>query len=104
LYAATAGNALIGPQGPSGPQGLTGAQGIQGLTGPQGPIGLTGPAGPQGLTGDQGTAITFTMGCGVAAQSSNFNDAVNVTLTSRIDVTFPETTYLANSWGSVIIS
>jgi hypothetical protein len=60
--------------------------------------------GPQGSTGDQGTAITFSMGCGVTAQSSNFNDAVNVTLTSRIDVTFPETTYLANSWGSVIIS
>jgi hypothetical protein len=78
LYAASAGNTIIGPQGltgpagpqgpqgltgltgPTGPQGLTGEQGIQGLvgaTGPQGPIGLTGASGPQGpigLTGATG--------------------------------------------------
>jgi hypothetical protein len=61
--------------------------------------------GVQGTTGDQGTVITFTMGCGVAAQTnSNFNDAVNVTLTSRVDVIFPETTYLANSWGAITIA
>ena len=72
LYAASAGNTIIGPQGltgpagpqgpqgltgltgPTGPQGLTGEQGIQGLvgaTGPQGPIGLTGAQGIQGIAG-----------------------------------------------------
>ena len=46
-----------GPQGPTGPQGLTGPQGPtgpQGLTGPQGPVGSTGPQGPVGSTGSVG--------------------------------------------------
>ena len=61
--------------------------------------------GTQGTTGDQGTTITFTMGTGVAAQvNSNFNDAVNVTLTSRVDIILPETVYLANVWGVIGVS
>lgn len=50
----------VGPQGPAGPKGETGAQGPQGLkgdTGAQGPQGLkgdTGAQGPQGLKGDTG--------------------------------------------------
>ena len=54
------GKSLVGPQGPQGPIGLTGATGPQGptglsgLTGPQGQIGLTGLAGPQGPQGIQG--------------------------------------------------
>ena len=49
-----------GPQGPSGPQGVTGPQGPQGVTGPtgqagpQGPQGEVGAQGPQGVTGPQG--------------------------------------------------
>lgn len=58
--------------------------------------------GTQGSTGDQGTTITFTFGCGVAAQTnSNFNDAVNVTLTSRVDIIPPESGFLANTWGVI---
>lgn len=61
--------------------------------------------GTQGSTGDQGTTITFTFGCGVAAQTnSNFNDAINVTLTSRVDIIVPETTFLANTWGVIGIT
>lgn len=61
--------------------------------------------GQQGSAGDQGTTITFTFGCGVAAQSnSNFNDAINVTLTSRVDIVVPETTFLANTWGVIGVS
>jgi hypothetical protein len=61
--------------------------------------------GTQGTNGDQGSTLTFTMGCGVEAQTnSNFNDAVNVTLTSRVDIIFPEITYLTNSWGSITIT
>jgi hypothetical protein len=50
----------IGPQGPIGPTGLTGAQGPAGpigptgLTGAQGPVGPIGPTGATGLTGAQG--------------------------------------------------
>lgn len=47
----------IGPTGPQGPRGETGAvgpQGPTGSTGPQGPRGLTGGTGPQGPQGDVG--------------------------------------------------
>ena len=48
-----------GAQGPTGPTGLkgdTGAQGLRGPAGSQGERGFTGPAGPQGLQGFQGPA------------------------------------------------
>ena len=62
-FTLTAGISLIGPQGPQGDKGDTGAQGPQGLKGdtgaqgPQGPQGVkgdTGAQGPQGLKGDKG--------------------------------------------------
>jgi len=43
-----------GPQGPTGPQGITGNTGPQGPTGPQGITGNTGPQGPQGDIGNTG--------------------------------------------------
>ncbi|MFN5886612.1 MAG: hypothetical protein ACK438_01450 [Flavobacteriales bacterium] len=45
-----------GPAGAQGPQGLTGATGPAGAQGPQGLTGATGPAGPQGAQGIQGVA------------------------------------------------
>jgi Collagen triple helix repeat (20 copies) len=48
---------LVGPVGPTGPQGLlgpAGPQGATGATGPQGPTGATGPQGPTGATGSKG--------------------------------------------------
>lgn len=56
---------VVGPQGPAGAKGDTGARGPQGLkgdTGPQGPkgatgpVGDTGPQGPKGATGPRGPA------------------------------------------------
>jgi hypothetical protein len=53
---------LVGPQGPKGDQGDTGAtgpqgpQGLKGDTGATGPQGSQGPLGPQGLQGPQGTS------------------------------------------------
>lgn len=56
---------VMGPQGPAGPKGETGAagpkgdtgpKGDQGAAGPQGPKGDTGPAGPRGAQGIQGPA------------------------------------------------
>ena len=47
---------LIGPTGPSGPQGDAGPQGPAGDTGPTGPAGSTGDTGPTGPQGDAGPA------------------------------------------------
>lgn len=56
--------------------------------------------GTVGSAGDAGSALTFRIDAASPAQSSSdFNDAINVTVTTRIDVTPPETTYLANTWG-----
>ena len=56
------GDLLVGPQGPQGVKGDTGAQGPQGVkgdTGAQGPQGVkgdTGAQGPQGVKGDTGAS------------------------------------------------
>lgn len=60
---------------------------------------------PGGSAGDNGTTITFQLNAASPSQgSSDFNDAVNVTINSRIDITPPETTYLANVWGVIGIT
>ena len=66
------------PQGPTGPQGLTGATGP---TGPQGLTGATGPTGPQGLTGATGPAPTFTIGT-VTTGAPGSQASVTITPTS----------------------
>jgi hypothetical protein len=56
--------------------------------------------GVQGSAGDTGSALTFRLNAASPAQAgSDFNDGINITVTTRIDVTPPETTYLANTWG-----
>lgn len=61
--------------------------------------------GVQGSNSDNGTIITFDFTLSDTAQTnSNFNDVVNVTATVRVDVVYPETTYLSNSWGTVTIA
>jgi hypothetical protein len=55
---------------------------------------------PSGSAGDNGAVITFQLDAASPSQAgSDFNDAINVTVTTRIDVTPPETVYLANTWG-----
>lgn len=44
---------IVGPQGPTGPQGIQGPTGPTGIAGPTGPE-VTGPTGPQGITGETG--------------------------------------------------
>ena len=57
---------------------------------------------PQGSNSDRGSTVTFTLDTAQAAQTnSNFNDAVNVTVTTRVDIILPETTFLANTWGVI---
>lgn len=36
--------------------------------------------------------------------STSDSDALDVTVTTRVDITPPETTYLSNSWGSITVS
>lgn len=57
---------------------------------------------PQGTNSDRGSTVTFTLTTSQAGQTnSNFNDAVNVTVTTRVDIILPETTFLANTWGVI---
>ena len=62
--------------------------------------------GVQGANSDNGTVVTFTITLTSAAQSTldgGYSDTINITIPNRIDVIFPETTNLTNSWGSVTI-
>jgi len=65
--------------------------------------------GVQGSNGDNGTVITFTYLSSMAghisgSDTSNFNDAINVTITPSYVIVYPETTYLSASWGTVTTS
>jgi hypothetical protein len=54
--------------------------------------------------GDKGTAISFAVYLTSAAHAG-FNDTLNVTFNHRIDIVYPETTYLTSSpWGTPVIS
>jgi len=65
--------------------------------------------GAQGSNSDNGTVITFTYLSSMAghisgSDTSNFNDAINVTITPSYVIVYPETTYLSDSWGTVTTS
>lgn len=78
--------------------------------------------GAQGSNADKGTVITFTIYMYSAARSAlpsppawggvgtaptvntSVNDSINVTVSHRIDVVYPETTNLSNTWGTVTIA
>jgi len=57
-----------------------------------------------GTHADNGTVITLTFTVYSAAKALAFNESINVTWNHRIDVVYPETTYLGNSWGAVTIA
>jgi len=60
--------------------------------------------GVQGSNGDAGTTMTMSMQLVSAAQSPAFDDSINITVNHRVDVIYPSTVFLANTWGSVTIS
>jgi hypothetical protein len=60
--------------------------------------------GVQGSNGDDGTVMTISMVLLSAAQSPAFDDSINITVGHRVDVIYPSTTFLANTWGSVTIA
>ena len=60
--------------------------------------------GTQGSNGDAGTTLKAEVTLTTGAQSPAFNDSVNLTVNYRMDVAYPDTTFLANTWGSVTIA
>ena len=67
--------------------------------------------GGQGTNLDNGSILTITGGWYqfpnyVAYQDGNigFNQAVNLTISHRIDIIPPETTFLGNTWGVIGIT
>jgi hypothetical protein len=50
-----------------------------------------------------GNVVTLSLVV-VSAAQQGINDSLNVTINHRVDVTPPETTYLANSWGTVTVA
>jgi hypothetical protein len=59
--------------------------------------------GPQGSNADNGTVVHFGVDLVSGTQTGGFNDSINITVNHRVDVIYPSTTFLANTWGSVTI-
>jgi len=60
--------------------------------------------GTQGSNNDNGTTMTISMILYSEAQVPAIDDSIDITVNHRVDVTYPSTTFLANTWGSVTIS
>lgn len=59
--------------------------------------------GVQGSNADNGTTLTMSMVL-FSGAGAGFDDQINITVNHRVDVIYPSTTFLANTWGSVTIS
>lgn len=64
--------------------------------------------GTAGSNGGLGTVITLTINYSDGAADSSgtgaFNDEINMTMRTRIDVLKPETTYLSDVWGTITVA
>jgi len=66
--------------------------------------------GPQGSNGDNGTVINMYINYYTAHTSTtsglygSSGDTFNITVNHRVDVVYPESSYLSNTWGTVTIS
>jgi len=62
--------------------------------------------GVQGSNSDNGTIYSFGVDLTTAniSRPSPVNDSINITLNHRVDVIYPSSTFLANTWGSVTIA
>jgi hypothetical protein len=54
--------------------------------------------------GANGSSLTVRMYLNCAADAAGTLEEVNITLTSRCDITYPSTTYLTDTWGTPTIS
>lgn len=57
--------------------------------------------GVQGVNNDVGSVVHLDYGYYMFSTFAGANDDVNVTVTTRIDIVPPETTFLANTWGVI---
>jgi hypothetical protein len=57
--------------------------------------------GVQGVNNDVGSIVRLDFGYYMFSTFAGANDDVNVTVTTRIDIVPPETTFLANTWGVI---
>jgi len=60
--------------------------------------------GVQGSNADAGSVVTLSVDLTSATQTGGFNDSINITVNHRVDVIYPSSTFLANTWGSVTIA
>jgi hypothetical protein len=60
--------------------------------------------GVQGSNNDNGSIMNLNMVLFSAGQSPAVDDSIDITVNHRVDVIYPSTTFLANTWGSVTIS
>jgi hypothetical protein len=60
--------------------------------------------GVQGSNADVGTILYFDFTVYSATKSLSFNESINVSWPHRIDIVYPETTNLSNTWGTVTIT
>jgi hypothetical protein len=68
--------------------------------------------GVQGSNADKGSVLTFTFTIYSAARTdgtpnssgSYFNDTVNITVPHYLQVVYPESTNLSNTWGTVTLA
>jgi len=60
--------------------------------------------GVQGSNGDVGSVLYLDFGYYMFSTFAGANDDINVTVTTRIDIVQPETTFLANTWGVIGIT
>lgn len=66
-------------------------------------------SGVLGSNGDKSPQITFVLTFTSAARNNptlgtQFNDSLNVTVNHRIDVVYPETTNITNTWGTATVA
>lgn len=66
------------------------------------------PTGSQGSSNGNGDAIEFwatiNSTSGANAGSLSFDDALNLTVTATLDVSYPETVNISNTWGAVVVT
>ena len=60
--------------------------------------------GVQGSNADAGSVVTLSVDLTSATQTGGFNDSINITVNHRVDVIYPSSTFLANTWGAVTIA
>lgn len=64
--------------------------------------------GAQGSNNSNGNQVDFwttlNSTSGANAGSLSFDDSIGITVTSSIDVSYPEVTNISNTWGAVVIS